>query len=414
MPNTVIEESRRLCHRAVLVLRPSNSLSNTWTLTKCKSPIQRYPRPKVTLTAADASGALRLRHLPFASHQVLHYPIRRKAQKTFYGSRDQEHQGGRGQEYQQLDIVAKHRLRYNDASFELPFTRSRFLSGSVYAQSNKTTMSTVFDLRAQNVNDMENGCSARIHRQPKPPPPFRFLDLPGEIQNLIVKEFVLSESPITIHEPRFNRHPPPPPQPRLRPRYDRPVLVNPPHPPYLPQDGRDIYGHTRLALMLTCRKLYQEHWRTYYYNVFDFSFDVFNRFTREVPARCFSQLRKMKFRMPHRQYHERLWRTFSSMRRLEDLELWLTESLAIDETVENCCIKGVATCRKLKAISVRRAGDTEGGGLRQESPSRERELQEKARAILRSRAKKMEKARMNERERSVATLGTDSTDDVST
>ena len=105
------------------------------------------------------------------------------------------------------------------------------------------------------------------------------------------------------------------------------------------------------------------------------------------------------------------------MRRLEELELWLTESLTIDETVENCCIRGVATCRKLKAISVRRAGDTEGSGLRQEIPSRERELQDKARAILRSKIKKrspLEKARADERERRVATSGTDSTDDVST
>src|SRR6186713_1994988 len=101
-------------------------------------------------------------------------------------------------------------------------------------------------------------CPAKIHRGSTPPPPFRFLDLPAEIRNRIVSYFTLSDTPIIIHEPRFNRHPSPPVRPRSRPRFDRPVPPSPPPSRSPSADHERDHGHTRLALMLTCRRLYRD------------------------------------------------------------------------------------------------------------------------------------------------------------
>ena len=104
------------------------------------------------------------------------------------------------------------------------------------------------------------------------------------------------------------------------------------------------------------------------------------------------------------------------MRRLEELELWLTEPVAIDETVEECCVKGVATCRRLKAITLRTA-EAEGDGADQEQPSKKMELQDKLHAILESKAKKgipSAEDHTDEGEWSEALSSVNSNDEIST
>lgn len=235
------------------------------------------------------------------------------------------------------------------------------------------------------VADMGRGCPSIIHRPPTAPPPFRLLDLPAELQNRIVNYFIVSESPITIHEPRFNRHPPSHPRPLSRPRYDRPV---PPTPPLSrsPSQGHEGLGHTRLALMLTCRRLYREHWKTYYGdNIFDFNLDVFRRFSKEIPARCRSQIRRVEFRMPHRQHHEQVWRMLGSMRGLEELELRMKKPIVTDETVEDCCIRGIARCGKLGSIRLRRDRGTDDEDPDQELLARDRALEDRVNVMLKTR-----------------------------
>ena len=265
---------------------------------------------------------------------------------------------------------------------------SRSLGACIHIVSvYETTMSIPSDFDVQALDEMGQGCPSRVHRPPIPPPPFRFFDMPGEIQNMIVREFIVSEHPIIIHEPRFNRHPSPPPRPRSRPRYDRPVPLTPSLPRSTSNQGRNVYGHTRLALMLTCRKLYREHWRTYYGgNVFEFNFDLFTRFSKEMPARCLSQIRRIKLWMPHRQYHDSLWFGLSNIHQLEGLELCLRKPVMTDETIVDCCMRGISSCANLKVVRLRRYDPGDDERSDEELLSRDREFQEKVDAILQSKA----------------------------
>jgi hypothetical protein len=206
-------------------------------------------------------------------------------------------------------------------------------------------------------------CPARIHRPPTPPPPFRFLDLPGEIQNHIVNYFIVADQPLTIHQPRFNRHRSPP-KPRSRPRFDRPVPPTPPLSRSASADStksRDAeLGHTRLALMLTCRQLYREHWRTYYgKNVFEFNLDTFIAFLENIPTRCSTQIRRVKFRMPHRYHHGRIWNMLAGLKRLEELELQLCPTSRAESSEYDHAIGGARYCRRLLAFRLTRTPEDE-------------------------------------------------------
>jgi hypothetical protein len=231
--------------------------------------------------------------------------------------------------------------------------------------------------------DIGFGCPSKIHDLPTTPPPFRFQDLPGELRNQIVQNFLVPSSPIVMHVPRFNRHPSPPPKPQAHPKFDRPVLLTPPmsRSPSVEED-RSV-GHSRLALMLTCRQLYREHWRTYYGdNMFVFSLDVFKQFARDIPHRCWSHIRKIAFRMPHRHHHSGIWKMLSTMKSLEEIELWIQQPVITDETVFDCAVEGVKVCKNLKSFKIRR---TDEEPQSQDVIAKDEELQEYIDNILESR-----------------------------
>ena len=200
-------------------------------------------------------------------------------------------------------------------------------------------------------------CPSTIHRCPAPAPPFRFLDLPGEIQNHIASYPLLSDFPIMIHKPRFNRHPSSPPRPRSHPRYDKLVPLTPPlsRSPSANKDDRENLGYTGLALVLTCRLLYHDHWRMYYReNVFAFSLDTFKGFIKNVPARCQSQIQRISFRMPHKHHHDLIWGMLGSLDRLEELEIWLPQASTAEISELEKCLQGVKGCKRLLTFALRR------------------------------------------------------------
>ena len=118
--------------------------------------------------------------------------------------------------------------------------------------------------------------------------------------------------------------------------------------------------------------------------MFEFTFDVLKRFAKEMPARCLSRVRRLRLRVPHRQYHQQLWRFLSRLRSLEELDLWLTKPVVVDETVEECCINGVKVCKRLKVVRFKREDDCEEGAD-QELVARDKELEGKANSLLTSR-----------------------------
>ena len=233
-------------------------------------------------------------------------------------------------------------------------------------------------------DEMGPGCHAKVHRHPAPLPPFRFLDLPGELQNEVVQYFIVSNPPIVIHAPRFNRHPSPPPRPRSHPHFDRPVLPTPPLSRSTPQYRDRRVGHSRLALMLTCRKLYREHWRTYYGdNMFVFTLDVFRAFLRDIPSKCLTHMRRIAFRMPHRFHHEDIWRFLSGMKGLEELELWMSKSVITDETVRNCATRGIRECKEVKTFRMKRFNDED---IERDIEESDEALENEIQSYLRSRS----------------------------
>ncbi|CAF9918551.1 MAG: hypothetical protein GOMPHAMPRED_001552 [Gomphillus americanus] len=227
-------------------------------------------------------------------------------------------------------------------------------------------------------------CPSNIHDPHPPSPPFRFMDLPGEIQNDIVNKFIVSSRPVTIHLPRFNRRPSPAPALKTHPKFDKPVTITPPHSRNSSIERDRQYGHSRLALMLTCKKLYREHWRTYYGdNIFVFNMDIFREFAQSIPSRCWQHIRKIAFKMPHRHHHEGVWKMLTTMGSLNEIQLWLPDFVEVDETVREVGTQGIKDCKNLKSIEIKRLGEQDGEYA--ELTESDRELQDHFISLLDSK-----------------------------
>ena len=225
-----------------------------------------------------------------------------------------------------------------------------------------------------------------FHRPSTPPQPFRFLDLPGELRNRIASYFIVSQSPICIHEPRFNRHASPPPETRSHPRFDRPIPPTPPMSRSPSVDGREkAVGHTRLAIMLACRELYQDYWKIYYSaNTFSFNFDTFVRFTKGVPSRCRDEIKRIEFHMPHKHNHDKIWAMLAKMKSLEELEIWLRSTDLAAEAEWACAIEGAKKCDRLRAFVLRR-GASEDSSQDEHVLERDRQVEGNINSYLRDR-----------------------------
>ena len=136
--------------------------------------------------------------------------------------------------------------------------------------------------------------------------------------------------------------------------------------------------------MLTCKQLYREHWRKYYGdNIFIFQMDVFREFAQQMPRRCWQNIRKVAFKMPHRHHHEGIWKMLGTMRSLHEIQLWMGHGLQIDETVRDAAVQGVKNCQALDSFSVKRLGaeEDEFVGLNE----RDEELQSYIDSMLKSK-----------------------------
>lgn len=254
-------------------------------------------------------------------------------------------------------------------------------------------------------------CPAAIHKPAPPAPPFRFLDLPGEIQNHVVNYFIVSSHALTIHKPQFNRHPSPPPKARERPRFDRPVPPTPPLSRSVSADSAKAneeaqLGHTRLALMLTCRKLYREHWRTYYgENMFEFSTDTFDAFMDQIPVRCQAQIRRVRFRMPHKHHHGRIWTMLAGLRRLEELHMVFCPPSLTEDTEYDQAVEGAKHCARLLTFGLTRAEEDDETQCENAERIRQKDLdvEERINKFLRDREKDAHKKRSRSRSRPART-----------
>ncbi|MCJ1387296.1 hypothetical protein MMC18_000137 [Xylographa bjoerkii] len=225
-------------------------------------------------------------------------------------------------------------------------------------------------------------CPSRIHHIASPPPTITLLGLPPEIRTQIVSYLILSSSAITIHEPRFNRHSPPP-LAKTLPRTTGPIPAPAPSTP--PPEDIFTVGTTRLALLLTCRLFYNENWKTYYSrNTFFFSLSTLPPFLDAIPSRCRDQIRRLSFRMPYRHRHARIWQMLSTLKRLEELELWLHPPATARHSEWESCAWGVRDCERLRALRLRRE-QGEGGRNEDAVLEKDKGVEEGINAFLRER-----------------------------
>ena len=235
-----------------------------------------------------------------------------------------------------------------------------------------------------------HGCPARIHRLDRlssSSVPFRFLHLPPEVRDQIVSYLIVSHEPVIIHQPRFNRHPSPPTRPHSSVRFNRPLPSALPSSSSKSLDDEEArLGHTRLALISTCRLLYHDHWKTYYAaNMFSVNLDTFIRFSKEIPAHCRSEIRRIAFRMPNICHHPRIWKMLASLKKLEELEIWLHKASTTEESERELCASGVRECRRLRSFSLRREGCGGAGVEYAEINERDRQVERRINAHLRCR-----------------------------
>ncbi|MCJ1479481.1 hypothetical protein MMC13_008167 [Lambiella insularis] len=225
-------------------------------------------------------------------------------------------------------------------------------------------------------------CPSRIHLPASPPPTITLLDIPPEIRTQIVSYIIVASSPITIHEPKFNRHSPPP-LAKTLPRTTWPTPGPAPSTP--PPEDIFTVGHTRLAILLTCRLLYRENWRAYYgCNTFFFSLSTLSPFLDAIPSRCRNEIQHLSFRMPYRHRHARIWQMLATLKKLEELELWLHPPATARHSEWESCAWGIRECERLKVLRLRRE-DGHVGSNEETVLERDRSVEKEINTFLRER-----------------------------
>ena len=226
-----------------------------------------------------------------------------------------------------------------------------------------------------------------IHRPRPRPLPFRFFALPPEIRNHIITYVVTEPFPITIKWKGFNRHVKALPQIHTGPAMSAPEQLL--HPEEELSGEELSFGHSRIALLMTCKQAYGEGWKIYYgNNTFDFTLDTFKPFCEEIPPRCRNQIRSIHFRMPFRYRHEMIWQMLARFAKLENLEIQLHgNSTAQLSEWENCRV-GAMKIKRLQALTLRRLGSSAEWNAQELGVlEKDREVEDEINAYLRVRQK---------------------------
>lgn len=224
-----------------------------------------------------------------------------------------------------------------------------------------------------------------IHRPQPRPLPFRFFALPPEIRYQIITHVVTDPFPITIRWKGFNRHVKAQPQIHTGPAMSAPEQLL--HPNEELSDEEIFFGHSRIALLMTCKQAYGEGWKIYYgKNTFDFTLDTFRPFCEEIPPRCRNQIRSIHFRMPFRYRHELIWQMLAGFAKLEILEIQLHGPSTTQHSEWEKCWSGATKIKRLQNLRLKRLGplaelNAQGLGVLE----KDREIQDEINAYLRER-----------------------------
>lgn len=233
-----------------------------------------------------------------------------------------------------------------------------------------------------------------IHRPQPRPQPFRFFALPPEIRQQIITHVVTDPFPITIKWKGFNRHVKTQRQIHTGPSMSAPEQLLRPNEE--PSDEELCFGHSRIALLMTCKQAYGDGWKIYYgKNTFDFTLDIFKPFCDEVPSRCRNQIRSIHFKMPSRYYHDMIWQMLATFAKLENLEVQLHAPSTAQVSEWENCQSGVKKIKRLQTLRLWRAGCS-GERILQDLVvlEKDREIQDEINAYLRERKREREREQM--------------------
>lgn len=224
-----------------------------------------------------------------------------------------------------------------------------------------------------------------IHRPRPQPEPFRFFALPPEIRTQIITCVATEAFPITIRWKGFNRHVKAQPQIHTGSAMTAPEQLL--HPDEEVSGGELCDGHSRMALLMTCKQAYREGWKIYYgKNTFDFTLHTFRPFCEEIPPRCRNQIRSIRFRMPFRYRHEMIWQMLAGFAKLENLEIQLHRPSTAQYSEWENCWSGVKKIKRLQALQLRRLGcSVEWNAQDLSVLERDCEIQDEINAYLRER-----------------------------
>ena len=192
-----------------------------------------------------------------------------------------------------------------------------------------------------------SSCPCRVHSYNNVPTPFRFFALPPEIRNEIMILAITETATITIHSKPFNRHP--------KPQQKTPAghIINRSQQPSV---EKLTTGHSRIAILMTCRQAYYDGSTLYYgKNTFSFTLKTLRAFCEDIPRRCLSQIRSVIIMVPFMDRHDTIWRTLAGLEALEDLELQMRYPRSTVRRLnwENC-IWGARGIRRLKRFRITR------------------------------------------------------------
>lgn len=194
----------------------------------------------------------------------------------------------------------------------------------------------------RNALPTQSTCPSRIHTHGLTAP-FRFFSLPPEIRQEIIRYAATESQPIFIKYKNFNRHRKPQRKTRSGHLIDRREYVSP---------EKRIWGHSRMAILFTCRQAYVEGCPIYYgENTFNFTPEVFKHFHDEIPVRCVRQIRSIV--MPFFYEHLSVWHLLANLESLRTLHLILSKLLTTLQPRQlEDCRKGVKMLPQLQKFRI--------------------------------------------------------------
>lgn len=183
-----------------------------------------------------------------------------------------------------------------------------------------------------------------------PPPPFRFLHLPPEIRNMVYELVVVDHSPLTT---------------KIYRRVDGCLPIDDVRAfQHKPSEETRFWGHSRLALLATCREAYFEA-RTLYYRENSFSIVSYyaSEFIQAINEDNQNQLRSLFIDCTSTVCYDdsepaiNMWNYLEQLQKLSRLTLFLPhfEKLANQEQSERDVYwKGVERLKALRRFGVER------------------------------------------------------------